>query len=589
MRTLASIVLLAGCLSVPSEEAPMCEKDSDCDQVNGEICDDGTCWGNPPPGAYAAIMSPPASRATLVSMELSNVVINPDGWIDQLKMVKAVTYKAKLVCQAPISCETSMLSATITVTRPSTFPGGPGFRSVINVKNGAEFTIAVPPSDDYDASAATYTVTVIPDGRDAIPSMPTAAQVLPPLRTQLTIDASASGKVIELGGLGLPTITGVIKNDLGQTQANYRVVALGKWDINSAQTEVSTVDFTGTDGTFQLQLSGGLTQAIELVATPVIPPAPTPTPLLRPTLRFAANAGANGAQGVTLQWPAGAGTQTKIDIPVQAVEGNGEIKNARGARVIVSSRVPGTYGDAIVTTEGTTDDDGRVKLDVLDGSAFRAMGYRISVIPQANATARVMYDQPFSIIGPIPPQQLKTRVAIRGVVQVYGEPVKDMSITARPALKFMWSVDAAKQAFLTAIPPSTAVTPASGEFVVWVDPMLVDVWGHYDLALEAAEGSNAPNVTFPNIQIPAQTNLTSVQLDPFDLPTPAHVRSKIVDDKGDVVEGAELKLFRTEDFGALCAEVPYPPLNCRAVAMTATLLGRGASDEDGEVRLTLPR
>lgn len=589
MRQLAPILLLAGCLSVPSEQEPMCEKSSDCDQANGEICDDGTCWGNPPPGTYAAIVSPPPERSSLVSMEIANTVINIDGWIDQVALDKAITYKAKLACQAPIQCESSMLSATVTVTRPSTFAGGPGYRSVINVKNGAEFTIAVPPSDNYDASAATYTITVIPDGRDSIPSMTTAAQILPPLRTQLTIEQSASGKIVELGGLALPTITGVIKSDQGAPQANYRVVALGRWDLAAPPTEVSTVDFTGTDGTFQIQLSGGLTQAVELVATPVIPPPPTPTPLLRPTMRYGVSAGATGAQSLTLQWPAGVGTQTKLDIPVQAVEGNGEIKNARGARVIVSAKIPGTTGDAHVTAEGTTDDDGRVKLDVLDGTAFRNAGYRISIIPQANATARVMYDQPFSILTPIPPQQLKTRVAIRGVVQVYGKPVKDMSITARPSLRFQWSVEPAKQAFLTAIPPSTTVTPASGEFVVWVDPLLVDAWGYYDLALEAAEGSNAPNVTIPNISIPAQTNLTSVQLDPFDLPTPAHVRSKVVDDKGDAVENAELKLFRTEDFGALCSEVPYPPMNCRNAATTATLLGRGASNDDGEVRLTLPR
>jgi len=582
MKILASLTLLTGCLSVPSDEAPMCESSQDCDQANGELCDDGICWGNPPPGQYAAIISPPASRTMLVSQEIPHIVINSDGWIDQLKLVKPVTYMATLTCQAPIACEDSMLAATITVTRPSTFPGGPGFRSVIKTKDGDAFPIAVPPNDDLDMAAATYTITIIPDGRDAIASQQTPAQLLPPLRTQLTIEGNASGKVIELGGLGLPTMTGVIKNDAGQPQPNYRVVALGRWDANAASTEVSTVDFTGTDGTFQFQLSGGLTQGVELVAKPVV----TTT---RPTLRYTGNVGTTGMQNIQLTWPTGVGGETMLDIPVQAVEGNGAVVPARGARVIVSSRMTTPYGEATFAAEGTTDDDGRAKLSVLDGEAFRTAGYRISILPQANSTARVMYDQAFSILGPISPQQLKTRIALRGVVQVFGKPVKDMSITARPSLRFVWSVDSTKQAFLTSIPPSTTVTPDSGEFVVWVDPVLLDTWGTYDLTLEAASGSQAPNVTISGIQVPAMASLTSVQLDPFDLPSPANVRSKVVDDKGVEVEGAELKLFRTEDYGSLCGEVAYPPMNCRMAATTATLLGRGASDEDGEVRLTLPR
>jgi hypothetical protein len=107
------------------------------------------------------------------------------------------------------------------------------------------------------------------------------------------------------------------------------------------------------------------------------------------------------------------------------------------------------------------------------------------------------------------------------------------------------------------------------------------------LTFEAASGSRAPSLTIPAIAVPADQ--PTVQLGVYDLPYPAYVRSKIIDDKGNFVEGAELKLFKTEDFGSLCGEVAYPPANCRTVATTATLLGRGASDETGEVRLTLPR
>ena len=574
----AFLLVLPACLSVPTEEAPMCETTADCDSANGEICDDGICWGNPPAGQFAAIISPPSSRTNLVSSELPTIVINQDGWIDQLQLEKPVVYSAELACQAPIACDGTMLAATITVTRPSTFPGGPGFRSVVKTKGGDPFQIAVPPVEA--SAAATYTITIIPDGRDEMASQTTPAQLLPPLRTQLTIDSNASGKVIELGGLGLPTINGVIKNDAGLPQQNYRVVAVGRWDFTSTPTEVSTVDFTGSDGTFQIQLSGGLTSEVELVAKPVI----TTT---RPTLRYVADIGQTGLQNLQLQWPSGVGNKVDLDIPVKAVEGNGAVGPARGARVIVSSKVESANGDATYVAEATTDDNGRARISVLDGSAFQSAGYRISIIPQANSTAGVMYDQPFSILAPIPEKQLKTRIALRGVVHLDGKAVKDMSITARPSLRFQWNLDQEDQGFLSAIPPSTAVTPESGEFVVWVDPKVLDTWGHYDLTFEAASGSRAPSLTIPAIAVPADQ--PTVQLGVYDLPYPAYVRSKIIDDKGNFVEGAELKLFKTEDFGSLCGEVAYPPANCRTVATTATLLGRGTSDETGEVRLTLPR
>jgi hypothetical protein len=200
-----------------------------------------------------------------------------------------------------------------------------------------------------------------------------------------------------------------------------------------------------------------------------------------------------------------------------------------------------------------------------------------------------MFNQPFSILQPIPPQQLKTRVALKGHVTLAGKGIKDMSVTARPSLRFVWNVETADQAFLTSIPPSTAVTPESGEFVLWVDQPPGDLWGFYDLTFEAADGSNAPTVTIPAVGVPPVTAMGMVDLGVYDLPFPAYVRSSIYDDKANYVEGAELKIYRTEDFASLCSEALHPPANCTNLANAATLLGRGTSDENGEVRLTLPR
>jgi hypothetical protein len=571
--------MLSACLSVPDGPEPMCEKTSDCDSVNGEICDDGICWGNPPPGAFAAIVSPPAENANLTSRELATVNINSDGWIDELQLEKPVVYTASLACRAPVQCDSTMLSATITVTRPSTFPGGPGFRSVVKTKDGMQFKLTVPPA--HDARYTSYAVTVIPDGRDESASQTTPAQVLPPLRMTLTIDGNATGKFLELGEVG-GIVSGVIKNDAGEPQANYRVTAIGKWDATQAPTEVSTVDFTGSDGTFSLQLSNNLQKELEIVAKPV---APT---LTRPTLHYAGEIGTTGAANLVLQWPEGAGSGFDLDVPVKAVDGNGVVKPARGARVIVSAKAPSANGEATYVAEATTDDNGNAHLSLLDGEAFRS-GYRISIVPQAGATSGTMFNQPFSILQPIPPQQLKTRVALKGHVTLAGKGIKDMSVTARPSLRFVWNVETADQAFLTSIPPSTAVTPESGEFVLWVDQPPGDLWGFYDLTFEAADGSNAPTVTIPAVGVPPATAMGMVDLGVYDLPFPAYVRSSIYDDKANYVEGAELKIYRTEDFASLCSEALHPPANCTNLANAATLLGRGTSDENGEVRLTLPR
>ncbi|MBA3817599.1 MAG: hypothetical protein H0X17_01795 [Deltaproteobacteria bacterium] len=582
--TVGALGALSACLSLPGGEVPMCNTSADCNEGTGELCDEGICWGDPPPNPVAAVISPPSARADLVSRELSVLPIHQDGWIDDLRLEKPALYTAQLACQAPLACEGSMLGATITVTRPGSFAGGPGFRAVVTASGAEPFQLAVPASSD-----ATYTVTIVPAGRDTATTT-SPAQLLPPLRTTLTISGNTSGRVFELGGLGLPTISGVVRNELGQALPNYRLVALGRWDSTSAPTEVSTVDYTGNDGRFQLQLSAGLVGSVEVVARPVGPP-------LRPTLHLAGISGEAGAASVALSYPAGIGAARPVEIQVEGVGGNGEVMPVRGARVQVLARVVATTTmaptaaastvSASISAEGTTNDNGTATLMVLDGDAF-AQSYRLSIVPPPNATMGVLYDEALSLVGPIPKLKLPNRLALRGVVyDSRGEPLKDVAVTARPSLRFVWSLDAAPQSFLTEIPPSTATTPNTGEFVVWVDAHLADTWGHYDLAFEPTTGTDAPNFTVSGIELPRLASQTAVDLPPVSLPDAAFVRGTILDHKGEPLKDAELKLFRTDDSsGALCGLVRNPPASC---SVPATLIGRGVADDEGRVRLTLPR
>ena len=70
-RAVLLLTLLAGCLDVPSGPDVECSTTSDCDSASGEICDEGVCWGNPPQGMYAVVISPPSSRKDLVPRELT--------------------------------------------------------------------------------------------------------------------------------------------------------------------------------------------------------------------------------------------------------------------------------------------------------------------------------------------------------------------------------------------------------------------------------------------------------------------------------------------------------------------------------------
>jgi len=473
MRHAALLLALGGlsaCLSVPHELAPECSVTADCDQANGEICDDGTCWGNPPTGVFAAVLSPPSERKNLATRELPELMIHPDGWIDEIRLDKPLLYSAQLVCEAPLVCDDSALGATITVTRPSTFPGGPGFKAVVTTDGADPFQLAVP------STPGEYTITVMPSGRDEPGGETTPAQLMPPLRTTLAISSNQSNQRLVVGRVGLPTVTGTITNDEGDPQSNYRVVALGRWDATSAPIEVSTVDYTGTDGQFSIQLSANLVGNVELVARPTVT-------MVRPTLYAGGISGATGTTAIPLVWPAEAGGGTTIEFDVKGVDGSGETIAVAGARVVVSAKIVTTPLGlaasslaASYSAEATTGEDGRVSLPVLDGAAFAA-SYRVSIVPPASSTMGALYDQPLSIVQPILAKRLPTRLALRGVVQdVEGKPLGDVSVTARPSLRFVWSLDPDSQAFLTTIPPPTTTTPNTGEFLLWVDPNLADTW-----------------------------------------------------------------------------------------------------------------
>jgi hypothetical protein len=256
---------------------------------------------------------------------------------------------------------------------------------------------------------------------------------------------------------------------------------------------------------------------------------------------------------------------------------------------------------AELDAEVTTDNNGNANVTLLDGPAFTA-GYTLTVIPPIGSTLGVMYNQAWTFtqtdsVCSMSTQSCPTgtmcsciglpaRIAVRGTLKdTSGVPIANASVTATPSLRFAWSIAPADQDFLTQIPAATATTPDSGDFVVWVDPYLAGVWGHYDLSIEPASGTGSALWTVSDIEIP-RAGQTVLALGDVTVPDAANIHGRITDPTGTPVEGGELRVFSIVSDTSLCSQVSYHPDAC---VIPAQLVGHGTSDSQGVVRLTLPR
>jgi hypothetical protein len=584
MKYALLLLASAGCLEVPPPPHGMCNSSADC--ATGEVCEESVCWGNPPALEFAATLGPPSDRTDLVSTEIPQLAIPADGWVGDLVVHSPATLSGRVEAYCPSPCDaTNSVGATITISRRALFAGGPGFRNVFSSKDGVargtdSFAATLPRTQDGDPD---YVVTVVPDGRGDQPQNGTSpAMVVPPLRTTLPI-ADNTSMVFTLGSATSKTVTGTL-TDGSHPLSQYRVVALGRWDASSPLTEVSTVDYVGAgrNGVFSLTLADGIVGTVAIVAKPYAGP-------FSPTLYLG-----NVVPGTDRQVFQIANLPPPSDVPVTVYgyAGDGSMKPVSGARVIVSA----TY-DPLVTTNNTratvaveaiTDPNGLATLTLLDDQRFNA-GYTLSVVPPASSTFGVVYAEPLDIHAAPQVVQLPNRFALRGVVvDTTGTPISNVSVTARPSLRFTWSLDDTGQQFLAEIPAATAVTPDDGSFIVWVDPFLADSWASFDLTCEPPMGSPAPSWTRPEIDIetPAAGGQKSLSLDNVTIPDASHIHGRIADSSGENVLGGEVRIFQVITDLTLCGEVAHPPDSC---AIPAQLMGHGTSDDAGIARLSLPR
>jgi hypothetical protein len=584
MRALVVIALLAGCLEVPGPKGNECVVDSDCNTGAGETCWEGLCYGDPPLGLYAAAVSAPATRDDLIATEVPFLMLAPDGNLGDITLETPVTFSGRVEAYCGTqqqTCSTMSIGAQVRITRPSRIPGGPALRLIALSKSGIargtdSFSIHLPPMHAGDPP---YTVTIDPEGGGDMP--PThggkdPAQVVPPRHFELTTDTPLEHQTYTLGTNAVQ-ISGALKDGLGATLTKYRVVALGRWDTTAAPTEVSSVHYS-TDGTYTIAIADGVVGSIELVAQPYDPLVVAPELHVGNINPY--------TQTKNIYAPTGLGSRLDVSIPIQARLGDGSVKPVSGARVVITGSTESSFTSgvrAVVVAETTTGDDGIAKLSILDGDALMS-SYRIRVVPPDSSSSGIIFNEP------LPPSMglfLPQRVALRGtLVDTAGNPLGDVSVSARRSLRFLWSLDAVDQAVLDEIPAATAITPASGKFVLWLDPSVASTWGHYDLFFETPDTSSAPNWLIPDFEIPRIPGQMTIDLENVTIPDAAFLRAKIVDGNLAPVEDSALRIFRLSDNDSLCREVTNAPIEC---SDDAKVMGHGESDDGGIVRLTLPR
>jgi len=586
MRTLALVVLAAGCLEVPKPPGQECKVNSDCD--SGEVCTAGVCYGNPPDGTFAATVSAPSTRTDVIATELGSIELPQDGAFGEIQLEAPVTISGRVEAHCAAggntTCSQLSIGAQIRLTRPSRIPGAPALRFSVQSKpdlpRGTDsFVIRVPRTLPGDEP---WTVTIDPDGGGDAPATDGGtdpAELVPPRRLSLYVTDDIEHQTYTLGEALPIVISGSLRDAFQNTLTKYRVVALGRWEGETAMTEVSTVDFT-SDGNYSITLAENVMAPLEIVARPY--GDNDVSPALRLQNVEVATVSKNLSQ------PTGLGQRKTLDLPIEVLDGSEGVKPIAGVRVIVTAAIESTLTEnlrAEFRAEATTDEEGIAKLAVLDGAAF-AGNYSLRIIPPASSTYGVVYSGAFDPSAPMP-VRLPPRVKMRGtVLDIDGAPVAATSVTARRSQRFLWSVAPADQAFLDEIPAATALTTDTGEFLLWVDPAIADTWATYDLFFETPSSSAAPNWRMADQDLPRQINAEARDLGAIVLPDAARFHAKIVASDGTSVEGADLRIFQIYSNDTVCMEVGHPPDIC---APATVVQGHAESDDVGKLTLTLPR
>jgi hypothetical protein len=570
-----ALLLLSACVVLPSESAPECVTSSDCNTAAGEECEEGVCWGDPPGGTFSAVLSPPAYRSDLVATEVSAVTIQPDGWLDPMSTAWPVALHGRIESSCGQCRQGVPIPATITVRRPSRIPGAPAF--IASTSNDPftptldSFSLLLPSIVEGDAP---FVVTISPSETEPIgPDGPTPAELVPPLRVTVTQNDLDYGLALTLTADAIRTVHGRVIDAGGAGMAGMRVYAKGRVDPQLPLERVSTIATTDGNGDYLLVLGSDTLDVIDVVAEP--PPGQVLPRLIAHDLF------ASSTDDLMLQMPPITGS-TQVSIPVVYTDTNGTDSPVVNATVELSWIAQDSTFEAIYTVEGQTDEGGRFEAAVLAGTANAPRTYHVRITPSPDSiTASKVDVVEVAAGGDLPTERLDHGSTITGVVVDFdGAPVGGVTVSAKPSLSFLWSLDTESQSVVIDRGQPTTVSNPDGTFVLWVDPAASGIAAIYDLDIEPVDFAAVPRATVTGVDGSADQDLGVVFL-----PDAAHVRGIVTDPFGTALGDTQVRIYEVvTDLGA-CIE-QNAPADCQPPAIVR---GTGRSDDQGIVRLTLPR
>lgn len=594
-RAALAALLLVGCIASPDDEGPKseCTSVSDCNGGAGEVCDEGVCWGDPPPGAYAAVLGPASTYNSIAATaELPSLMIAADGWIHDasgnplsLNAAVRVTGEVRTPCPPQLEgcVDVLRVPGQLRWSRPSRIPGLPDVPvsatitgPIDNPGGRAGFELYLPRATE----PTTYTVTFTPSTMPLGAGLPSPAKFLPPFRTTVVVDPADEALVRDfmIPAPGARTISGRITQVGATALDGWRVRAeAGDGTVQGVFTLVSNLAITTANGDFTLAIVDDPDLAVvDLVLDP-------------PDVGGTANDGERARVRLrdhvitsplpTLALPK---IERLIAAPfvVEGVDGSGSVNRVTGASV--RARLDQRIGDVFLQHEAdATTADGVASLQVLLGSTELPLHYEVDVLPGPLSEMASIYgvDLDVADVVPEPPAITLPRGTplVGTVFDDLGFAVPGATVSASVSAATLCELSSEDLRIARGLAPVQAATDANGEFKLFVDPDLDGVPLSYDITIEPSAGTWSPRWTFVSQQV-------SSDHQSLWLPAAAHVRAVVLDPASNPAADTVVTLYEmTED------PAPCPQVAAFGESGLAVRRAVGSSDSEGIVRLILPR
>lgn len=579
-------VAAAGCLEAgrPPVDRVECAIDDDCRRGEGEVCDDGVCWGDPPDARFAAVLGPPAGYSGLaVATELAELDLDDDGWFDDgrsagLTLASAVRVSGQVRAPCPPAPAIDPCSGSLAVpgalrwARRSAIQGLPDVVVPTAMQlnsGGGGFEVFLP----RPGETTTYTVTFTPSTAPLGPGLPSPASFLPPYRASVTIGPGEGSELVRDVTLpGAPrTLSGQIVV-AGGSAAGWRVHAeAGDGTVQGALTLASSVATTSATGEFSLALIDD-EDVVDLVFEPTALPGGEVEP---PRVRLRDHVVTAALPVLTLP-----PVERLIAVPVTVTgtDGSGAQAPVSGATVV--ARLDQPMGAVFLRHQATATTAGGVaSLQLLLGSEATPLRYQLHVLPGPTSQLASVHGVELAVAGVVPTAAVQLplgRALVGKVLDEHGFGLPGATVTAAIATATLCELTSDSLRVARDLAPVQATTNSKGEFTLFVDPDLGETSLRYDLAVAPAAGAWAPRWTFPAQPL-------SNEHRELWLPAAAHVRARVLDPTGAPAGDTVVTLYEVTDKPAPCA------IGTQGSGGQAIVRAVATSGPDGLVRAILPR